>query len=52
MNADKVVNMVIRAYTEVLGVERWDSMSAEEQHDAIMIMVKDLDKTIGSIEGL
>ena len=37
-----IVDSIIRAYIQVLGQEKWDSLSAEEQHDALMILVKDL----------
>jgi hypothetical protein len=38
---EKIVNMMIKAYIEVMGADKWNSLTAEEQHDVIMLMVKD-----------
>lgn len=36
----KVVNMIIESYIKVYGREKWDSLTTDQQHDAIMIMAK------------
>lgn len=38
---EKIVNMMIEAYVEVMGADKWNSLTADQQHDVIMIMVKD-----------
>lgn len=45
-NEKMVVNMVIDSYVNVMGVEKWDSLTEEQQHDAIMAIVMDFGKTI------
>ena len=46
---EKIVNMAIEAYTKVMGVEKWSSLSGEEQRIVIMTMVRELDKAIDRI---
>lgn len=46
---DRIVRMAIDAYVKVMGIEKWDSMSAEEQHAAIMAMIKDTNKAIDKL---
>lgn len=41
-----VINAVKRAYIEVMGVEKWMALTDREQHDVIMILVKDLNNSI------
>lgn len=38
----KLVNTIIDAYIEVMGTEKWNSLTADEQHTVIMTIVKDL----------
>ena len=35
-------NMIMSAYIEVMGVEKWNSLNAEEQHEVIMTIAQDL----------
>ena len=37
-----MVDMIVEAYVRVYGAKKWNSLSAEQQHDVIMIIVKDL----------
>ena len=39
---EKMVEMIKKAYIEVMGIEKWDSLSDDEKHDVIMIICKDL----------
>ena len=48
-NIDKMVEMTKAAYIEIMGVEKWNSLTEEEQHDAIMLMVKDATKALDRI---
>ena len=43
---EQMVDMIIDAYVKVYGAERWNSLTAEEQHTVIMKIAKDLDKMI------
>lgn len=44
-----VVEMMIEAYTKVMGIEKWNGLSGEEQRAAIMTMVKDFSKALDRI---
>ena len=44
-----VVEMVIEAYIRVMGAEKWYSLTAEQQHDIIMTIVKDASKALENI---
>lgn len=48
-NIDKMVEMMKAAYIEIMGVEKWNSLTEKEQHDAIMFMVKDATKALDRI---
>ena len=37
----KIVEMIIEAYIMVMGLEKWNSLTEQQQHDVIMIIVKD-----------
>lgn len=45
-----VVLAVINAYIEVMGRDAWNSKTPQEQHEIIMILVKDALKALESIE--
>lgn len=42
MSKEKMIDMIIEAYVQVMGREKWNSLTAQEQHDVIMTIVKDL----------
>lgn len=44
---DKMIEMIKSAYISVYGVEKWNSLSDKEKHDAVMIIAKDFSKMIG-----
>lgn len=46
----KVIDMMIGAYVEVMGVEKWNALNGEEQRAVIMAMVKDTHKALDIIE--
>lgn len=46
---EKMVNMIKTAYIEVMGEEKWISLTAKEKHDAIMFIAKDMEQAIGNI---
>ena len=38
----RVMNLIAKAYIQVMGKEKWDSLTTQEQHDTIMILAKDM----------
>lgn len=47
-NEKMIVNAVIESYISVMGAAKWNSMTAEQQHDVIMTIVKDFGKAVGA----
>ena len=45
-NWEKMVDTIAKAYIEVMGIEKWNSLTDEQKHDAVMILARDLDKVI------
>lgn len=41
----RFVNTIRDAYITVYGVEKWNSFTAKEQHDCVMYIIKDLNRT-------
>ena len=39
---EKVVTMLSNAYISVYGIEKWNSLTAQEKHDAVMFIATDL----------
>lgn len=50
MTEQRLIEMMIDAYVEVMGAEKWDSMNGQEQHDIIMAMVKGATMALDRIE--
>lgn len=46
---ERTIKMMIEAYTKVMGVEKWNSLTGEEQRTVIMTMVNELNKAIDRI---
>lgn len=42
MKAKRMAEMIAEAYIEVMGEEKWNSLTAEQQHDVVMTIVRDL----------
>lgn len=42
MSEKKIIESIIEAYVTVNGAAKWNSLSAAQQHDVIMTIVKDL----------
>ena len=53
MTNEKFFEMFIesarKAYIEVMGEEKWNSLTDQEKHDAVMFMAKDMAKAFGAI---
>lgn len=45
MTEQTVVACIIEAYILIMGRQKWDSLTAQEQHDVIMMIVRDMLKT-------
>ena len=39
---EKMIDMIAEAYMQVYGTEKWDSLTDDEKHDVVMIIVTDL----------
>lgn len=46
---EKTVNMMIEAYVRVMGIEKWNSLTGEQQRTVIMTMANELNKAIDRI---
>lgn len=43
---NEMIEMIKNAYITVYGIEKWNSLSDSEKHDAVMIIAKDFGKII------
>ena len=46
MTEKTIVNMICKAYIEVMGIEKWNGLTEKQQHDVIMTIVKDLNNAL------
>jgi hypothetical protein len=42
MNNETLINMICEAYIEVMGAEKWNSLTVAEQHDVIMNIASEM----------
>ena len=42
MKGDWIIEAAQKAYIKVMGVDKWNGLTAQQQHDAVMILVKDM----------
>ena len=42
MTEKQIVEAIVEAYTSVYGAEKWEALTAQEQHDVVMVLVKDM----------
>lgn len=42
----KMIDMIKEAYIKVMGEDKWNSLSDEQKHDAVMIIARDLNNGI------
>ena len=42
MTEQKIINSIVEAYVKVMGQSKWNSLSDQQKHDAIMAIVKDM----------
>ena len=43
---EKMVGMIVEAYIEVYGIEKWNGLTADQQHDAIMFIARDIERRL------
>lgn len=41
-----IVNAIVESYVKVMGADKWNSLTENQQHDVIMILVKDMLKAV------
>lgn len=46
---DKMVEMMEAACIQVMGKEKWDSLTDQEKHDVIMMIAKGFDAALNNI---
>ena len=46
---EKMVQMIIEAFIKVEGQAKWDSLTAQQQHDVIMTIAKDTMKALNNL---
>jgi len=42
----EMINMIAKAYIEVYGIEKWNSLSDKEKHDVVMFIANDLNNRL------
>ena len=47
---EKVIAMCIEAYIKVYGLEKWNSLTEEQQHDVIMTLARELSAAVDRID--
>jgi len=47
---DKFVDTVVKVYIQVYGLDKWLSLTLQEQHDVIMIIAVDLNNWLDQLE--
>lgn len=43
---EKMVDIIVKAYVEVYGIEKWNSLTTDQQHDAIMFIARDIERRL------
>ena len=46
MTEQRIIDMAAEAYISVMGIEKWYSLTAQQKHDAVMIMLRDLNSAL------
>ena len=47
---EKIINMCIEAYIKVYGLEKWNSLTGEQQHEVVMTLVRELNAAVDRID--
>lgn len=47
---NKFVDIVVKVYIQVYGLDKWRSLTLQEQHDVIMIIAVDLNNWLDRLE--
>lgn len=43
---EKIVEACIEAYIKVYGLEKWNSLTVEQQHDVIMTLAREMNRWV------
>ncbi len=43
---NKMIDLIKEAYVNVMGIEKWNSLTDEQKHDAIMTIAVDFNKSL------
>ena len=46
MTEKDLINTICKAYITVMGIEKWNSLTIDEQHDAIMALASGLNSAL------
>ena len=47
---ESVINLISDVYISVYGMEKWNGLTAQEKHDAIMFIANDLHNALTNFE--
>lgn len=42
----KMVDMIAAGYVQIMGLDKWNSLTAKEQHDVVMILAADFNNNL------
>lgn len=46
---NQIIDAVEAAYIKAMGAEKWNSLTDRQKHNVVMILVRDMNKTLGKI---
>ncbi len=46
---NQIIDAVEAAYIKVMGAEKWNSLTDRQKHNVVMILVRDMNKTLDKI---
>ena len=49
MTWQNIVDKIAEAYISVMGIEKWNSLTDMQKHDAVMLIAKDMNKALDLI---
>ena len=49
MKTAEITTAIITAYVKTLGADKWNALTAQQQHDAIMNIVKDMHRALDAL---
>lgn len=43
---EQIINKIVEAYIKVYGIEKWNSLTNSEKHDAVMTLANSISKAL------